>query len=121
MSRQWPSSQKAWIVPDLFGSIRILSDFAVGSTLELPARPVFAREELGRIRGVRELHPLRVVIQLASLTRAERRDTEKHRFVERRGILEGRARRRLPLAGTHPVRSEEHTSELQSQSNLVCR
>src|SRR5256886_15898089 len=33
-------------------------------------------------------------------------------------------RRRLPLGGVHPAgnaRSEEHTSELQSQSNLVCR
>src|SRR5688572_31089915 len=27
----------------------------------------------------------------------------------------------LEKAGTAPVRSEEHTSELQSQSNLVCR
>src|SRR2546430_7776809 len=27
----------------------------------------------------------------------------------------------LPLAGAVAVRSEEHTSELQSQSNLVCR
>src|SRR2546430_13085808 len=26
---------------------------------------------------------------------------------------------RLPMSG--PIRSEEHTSELQSQSNLVCR
>src|SRR5205085_12316588 len=25
------------------------------------------------------------------------------------------------VRGEHPVRSEEHTSELQSQSNLVCR
>src|SRR2546427_3257420 len=25
------------------------------------------------------------------------------------------------VAGAHPLRSEEHTSELQSQSNLVCR
>src|SRR2546430_17644569 len=32
--------------------------------------------------------------------------------------------RALQLSGTHvvePLRSEEHTSELQSQSNLVCR
>src|SRR6266853_4946722 len=28
---------------------------------------------------------------------------------------------RLPLPGKHRARSEEHTSELQSQSNLVCR
>src|SRR2546430_1265083 len=27
----------------------------------------------------------------------------------------------FPTAGNHHVRSEEHTSELQSQSNLVCR
>src|SRR2546427_5514403 len=30
-------------------------------------------------------------------------------------------RMRAPDAGANPVRSEEHTSELQSQSNLVCR
>src|SRR2546430_4263917 len=30
-----------------------------------------------------------------------------------------RARRRA--GGRHPLRSEEHTSELQSQSNIVCR
>src|SRR2546427_1845872 len=28
---------------------------------------------------------------------------------------------RIPLAATDKMRSEEHTSELQSQSNLVCR
>src|SRR2546430_8943728 len=27
----------------------------------------------------------------------------------------------LTRKGSHPTRSEEHTSELQSQSNLVCR
>src|SRR2546430_12245994 len=32
-----------------------------------------------------------------------------------------RARAVDVLVGTHNVRSEEHTSELQSQSNLVCR
>src|SRR5688572_31390241 len=36
---------------------------------------------------------------------------------ERRHPRDGRALRRLP----HTRRSEEHTSELQSQSNLVCR
>src|SRR2546430_13375160 len=29
--------------------------------------------------------------------------------------------RMVPLLAVHPARSEEHTSELQSQSNLVCR
>src|SRR2546427_8779363 len=32
-----------------------------------------------------------------------------------------RARPRHPALGPRPLRSEEHTSELQSQSNLVCR
>src|SRR5690606_41263843 len=29
--------------------------------------------------------------------------------------------RRIPFAGGDPARSEEHTSELQSRENLVCR
>src|SRR2546430_11532635 len=38
-----------------------------------------------------------------------------------RGAVRGRAAR-LPVDEREPaVRSEEHTSELQSQSNLVCR
>src|SRR2546427_13069533 len=37
--------------------------------------------------------------------------------LHRRGPPLGRGLRRLP----RPQRSEEHTSELQSQSNLVCR
>src|SRR2546430_11474097 len=32
-----------------------------------------------------------------------------------------RAGRAVPRRPRHPGRSEEHTSELQSQSNLVCR
>src|SRR2546430_10308902 len=38
---------------------------------------------------------------------------------DRRCVLE--PRRRLHGAFAHTPRSEEHTSELQSQSNLVCR
>src|SRR2546430_12174180 len=41
-----------------------------------------------------------------------------------RGIRRPRSRRRssaAPVIGTAATRSEEHTSELQSQSNLVCR
>src|SRR2546427_9627992 len=33
----------------------------------------------------------------------------------------GQGRRQEPAAVRHAGRSEEHTSELQSQSNLVCR
>src|SRR5438132_7758702 len=32
-----------------------------------------------------------------------------------------RAARQRPVVGGQPVRSEEHTSELQSHSDLVCR
>src|SRR5688572_31816347 len=35
------------------------------------------------------------------------------------GVLAGNAR--MVYRGLDPIRSEEHTSELQSQSNLVCR
>src|SRR2546427_5774580 len=41
------------------------------------------------------------------------------RRLERGGSVHGRPRRRAPDRGG--IRSEEHTSELQSQSNLVCR
>src|SRR2546430_3919035 len=49
-----------------------------------------------------------------------------HRVLERGRVV---ARRKAPLGARQverhdarrPVRSEEHTSELQSQSNLVCR
>src|SRR5690348_18018670 len=36
-------------------------------------------------------------------------------------LFEGRQVRRLNLVGLEPVRSEEHTSELQSPVHLVCR
>src|SRR2546427_6998687 len=45
-----------------------------------------------------------------------------HRCRQSRGRrLRARGRRRLGVMGAFPERSEEHTSELQSQSNLVCR
>src|SRR2546430_9875868 len=56
------------------------------------------------------------------------RDLERHlRAIHRRGDSERRRgpRHTSPAAaagrGVEPLRSEEHTSELQSQSNLVCR
>src|SRR2546430_7739720 len=36
-------------------------------------------------------------------------------------LQRGEDRRTVPRPVTHRPRSEEHTSELQSQSNLVCR
>src|SRR5688572_31033494 len=50
---------------------------------------------------------------------------EAHPSGGARGVLEDGARRRavpcVPGRAGSPRRSEEHTSELQSQSNLVCR
>src|SRR2546427_5059439 len=65
--------------------------------------------------------------------RPERRLVQAPNFVEPHATADGRERdRREPEHGgelhageraapLHPQRSEEHTSELQSQSNLVCR
>src|SRR2546430_5786961 len=45
-----------------------------------------------------------------------------HRALEHAIVLGVRGDHRQPgSAGPWPLRSEEHTSELQSQSNLVCR
>src|SRR5688572_32735894 len=44
-----------------------------------------------------------------------------HRHFLRRGAGDVSAARPFPLEGKTAGRSEEHTSELQSQSNLVCR
>src|SRR3989475_6280870 len=49
----------------------------------------------------------------------EARERVRRRPRRDRGVR-GRGRRRLVAFGS-PTRSEEHTSELQSQSNLVCR
>src|SRR5688572_31309467 len=39
----------------------------------------------------------------------------------RRRVIENRRDERCSVVDVQEVRSEEHTSELQSQSNLVCR
>src|SRR5256886_13284004 len=80
------------------------------------------------------LFPYTTLFRSRALARSARRNTERaaHRpgrarrdraSTSRRG-----RRRRSRASGTHrrardttPSRSEEHTSELQSQSNLVCR
>src|SRR2546430_7166909 len=67
-------------------------------------------------------------LPIYSCARGARRDRAQGRRVQDRRGREGegrpgvRARRALRCGAVHPVRrSEEHTSELQSQSNLVCR
>src|SRR2546430_12903179 len=43
------------------------------------------------------------------------------RFQEASAVWRCRTRRIAPIPASSDTRSEEHTSELQSQSNLVCR
>src|SRR2546427_7040320 len=69
-----------------------------------PARPVVRAHGARLPRG----HPLR------SAARRGLRRQEK-------ALSHGRARAMAGLPDRRPSRSEEHTSELQSQSNLVCR
>src|SRR5205085_12174900 len=63
----------------------------------------------------------------SSALRGVARRGDAHAVVDARGEPRGdRHRRKAPAIektpnSCRPVRSEEHTSELQSQSNLVCR
>src|SRR5256886_6565297 len=53
---------------------------------------------------------------------AEQNGTPRKRRQRRPSVLEPPPRRREVIGGrANLARSEEHTSELQSQSNLVCR
>src|SRR2546430_9917100 len=54
----------------------------------------------------------------AEATRDEAREDDRHAGAQRGEEDHGA---REPQRAGHPRRSEEHTSELQSQSNLVCR
>src|SRR5688572_32018318 len=50
------------------------------------------------------------------------RDRDRPRAARARGVLGGEGHHvHAAVAAEVPLRSEEHTSELQSQSNLVCR
>src|SRR5688572_32413343 len=53
--------------------------------------------------------------------RGQGRRTPFHLLLDRRGVRQSRARSGLRGRSDRAARSEEHTSELQSQSNLVCR
>src|SRR3989475_9646242 len=63
------------------------------------------RHDEASVRGVREIARSREVLKCQQRA-ASRRDQE---------------RRAADISAPHGNRSEEHTSELQSQSNLVCR
>src|SRR2546430_7444265 len=57
--------------------------------------------------------PRSTLFPYTTLFRSRRHELARPRQVQRNG--------RLALWRLDPARSEEHTSELQSQSNLVCR
>src|SRR2546427_5026731 len=64
--------------------------------------------------------PRSTLFPYTTLFRSLRRAAGDHRFLGRLGGGPGRARAAAAGDG-RAGRSEEHTSELQSQSNLVCR
>src|SRR2546430_5667942 len=70
-----------------------------------------------------EISPLSLPDALPiSRARSGARPAERSRGRADRDDSDGiRGGQRGPLAGARDSRSEEHTSELQSQSNLVCR
>src|SRR2546430_9743944 len=63
--------------------------------------------------------PRSTLFPYTTLFRSPRRDGERHD--RRTGERGERHHSGLELSARPPRRSEEHTSELQSQSNLVCR
>src|SRR5688572_33289476 len=92
------------------GLLRMLLDYCSAGNRDLHSFPTRRSSDLGGT-GVRRRSQWR--------TEWFRRNWRRHARSRHRPELEDRAGRIVRL-GAHP-RSEEHTSELQSQSNLVCR
>src|SRR5258706_6103716 len=86
-----------------------------------PYTPLFRSRHLAGVRDPVELHPadglVRGVVHVGRL-RIELPGGLLRRIGE---VLALGARRDVHLAARSEVRSEEHTSELQSLTNLVCR
>src|SRR5438034_8380663 len=75
-----------------------------------------------RRRDVTDAAPDRTIYARARRGQSGRARTHRKRGVRRRSSRAGRLRRGgRPLLLPHSRRSEEHTSELQSHSDLVCR
>src|SRR5690606_41702442 len=69
-----------------------------------------------------DIHPDIVRIdRLERLLGPGQRVVKMDRHRPSRTLLRRRAAARLPSSGARGYRSEEHTSELQSRENLVCR
>src|SRR5438477_9101104 len=69
------------------------------------------------------LFPYTTLFRSQRVLRLEAGGVDEGLAAQRAGVLEEvhRARRRVVEAGGRDGRSEEHTSELQSHVNLVCR
>src|SRR2546430_12026575 len=65
--------------------------------------------------------PRSTLFPYTTLFRSPGRDVQGRRKAEHARRLYDHGGRARTRAGAHLRRSEEHTSELQSQSNLVCR
>src|SRR2546427_2919047 len=63
-----------------------------------------------------DLHFLQTTLQQLELNPCDRLDILRVERVEDHGLVDA-----VEEFGSEKMRSEEHTSELQSQSNLVCR
>src|SRR5688572_32750143 len=65
------------------------------------------------------LFPYTTLFRSTALVREHARFPARNRLEAELALIEGPGGRQVP--DRHRGRSEEHTSELQSQSNLVCR
>src|SRR2546430_11163673 len=88
-------------------------------------QPAAQRTRARVLRAARELLTARAGAEPFSVDAVARRAgvarmTVYHQFGSRRGLLEALFDS-FAVGGELPARSEEHTSELQSQSNLLCR
>src|SRR5205085_11777453 len=84
--------------------------------------PTRRSSDLSRSRSGDNLASERSVGRVASPTKRSSRCTSWEWSTSRSSAAQPRSRRRRSRRSKRsPGRSEEHTSELQSQSNLVCR
>src|SRR5688572_31637332 len=89
--------------------------YCSGDQRDLHSFPTRRSSDLGNARGLLSLDPAGEVLIVAKCDSGMASAVAVE--IDREGIPEIIG----TLAGEDTVRSEEHTSELQSQSNLVCR
>src|SRR5690606_39654821 len=97
--------------------IQLLAALAMSFTLAMQPAQAERIKDIGQFAGLRtnQLVGYGIVVGLAGIGD----DSLEYATLGVRGMT---SRFGLPLPpGIHPARSEEHTSELQSRENLVCR